>query len=1122
MRVRIITMAVTAFIFAVASISLTYECAQAQVLYGTLVGNVKDASGGVIQGATVTAVSRETNYTGQTLANGAGQYAFRDLRPGTYTVKISVPGFKEFVRTDVSVTINSVKRIDATLEVGSPGETVTVSAQALRLQTDKADVHREIPVKEVTELPLRQYRNYQSLIDLVPGTTPSAFQNAQMDTPAMALATHINGVAGTNNNTRLDGALNIIPWLPSHSAYVAPQESVQTVSISTNSFDAEQGIAGGAAIAVQTKSGTNEFHGVAFEYHRNSAFSARHFFTPEGSSVPKSLLNMFGGNLGGPIRKDRLFFFVNAEALRQRDNYSALQTVATGPMRTGDLSAMGTPIYDPATGDSAGKGRTAFANGVIPATRLDAISLKMLSLVPMPNVPGAAWLNNYYASAPWAFNRDVYDFKVDWARSAKNTIWLKYSLMNSLVDGQYALGEAFGPGLPFGGGGKGTVRVHVGTIGAYYAASPGFLVDGTIGMMRYVNHVRHPDMGVNYGLDVLGIPGTNGPDIRQSGKPQFVIGGGYTSLGMVDVYFPADRWDYTYTYSGNATWSRGRHEIRFGPDAARFGMNHWQPEAGGGPRGSFHFDGSTTALNGGPAPRPANYMAAFLLGLASSVRKSLQYYDPMSTREWQVALYFRDRWQVRSNLTVTLGVRWEYYPIVDRGFHGIERYDPDTNKVYIGGYRGVEWNAGTTASRKLFAPRAGIAYRLGRHGVVRAGYGITFDPFNLGRPMRSPYPAVPQLVLGGPGSFVPYGRVSDGIPPMPVPDIAQGIIDIPGTYQTSTLPKGPFHRGYIQSWNLTYERTLLFDLIWNVGYVATRGTNISENIVTRAGGGWPVNNPPLGTGRAGRPLNVKFGRSVNTTILQPWANSVYDSLQTSLERRFTKGLMLKSIYTWSHCIQAQSPAGPFGLPELFYLNRGPCGFDRRHNFRTAWIYELPWGPDSRWFRSGTAGAVLGGWQVNGIFSAVTGKPFGVSASNSLLNTDGTTGQTPDLVKPEVKKLGDIGVGSPFYDPSAFRPVMETRYGNYGASTLTGPGIVNLDLGLFRAFRLTENKGLQFRAEVFNLTNTPHFNNPSTSNTSATNMSFNPDGSIKSVGNFLSITTAAEDARCFRFGLRFSF
>src|SRR5512138_2291996 len=220
--------------------------AYGQVLYGQLVGNIKDATNAVIPGATVTATSKETNQTKETLANDAGQYTFRELQPGTYTLKVSVPGFKEFVRTEILVTVNNITRIDVTMEIGSQNETVTVSADAARLQTDKADVHKELSTKEVTNLPLSNYRNYQSLIDLVPGSTPSSFQNASVDTPARSLTTNINGVGRFNNNTRLDGALNIMPWLPHHAAYVAPQESIQTVNISTNSFDAEQGLAGGA------------------------------------------------------------------------------------------------------------------------------------------------------------------------------------------------------------------------------------------------------------------------------------------------------------------------------------------------------------------------------------------------------------------------------------------------------------------------------------------------------------------------------------------------------------------------------------------------------------------------------------------------------------------------------------------------------------------------------------------------------------------------------------------------------------------------------------------------------------------------------------------------------------
>ncbi|HYK90431.1 MAG TPA: TonB-dependent receptor, partial [Acidobacteriota bacterium] len=1058
--------------------------------------------------------------TFESVTNDSGQYTLTNLQPGTYTVKVSLQGFKDYLEENVQVTVNNIIRVDVTLQVGARTESVTVSAEASQLQTDKADVHRELNTQEVTNLPLSNYRNYQSLIDLVPGSTPSAFQNASVDTPARALTTNINGVVRFNNNTRLDGALNIMPWLPHHSAYVAPQESIQTVNISTNSFDAEQGLAGGAAITVQTKAGTNQLHGVLFDYLRNNALDARNFFTPVGSQAPKYILSMFGGNVGGPIKKDKLFFFANYDGMRDRQSYSNLYTIPTDAMKTGDLSATGANIYDPTTGDLAtGKGRTVFAGGKIPQSLINPVAQKMLSLMPSPNVPGATFVNNFYTSGPRQFNRDMYDFKGDWVRSPKNTIWAKYSLMNSLVTSKYAFGDAGGPALsPDGGAGTGTVRVHVGTIGGYYAITPRFMVDGTIGMTRYVNRVRQPDFGTNFGLDVLHIPGTNGPDPRQSGKPYFIING-YSSMGMTDTWVPVDRHDYTYTYTANASWNKGKHDIRFGPDISRFGMNHWQPESNNGPRGTFTFNGGATTLNGGAAATNRyNGFADFLLGLPQQVQKSLQFYDPMSTREWQIALYFRDRWQATSNLTLNLGLRWEHYPLMDRGFHGIERYDPDTNKVLIGGLGGVDWNAGTTVSWKLFAPRFGVAYRLGKQGVLRTGYGITFDPYNLGRPMRSPYPAVIQFSVQGPTTYIPYGPILNGIPAITGPDINQGTLDILGTYSTNTLPKGEFRRGYVQSWNLTYERPLPFNLVWNVGYVGTKAVNIV------AGTQWPINNSPVNTGQAGRPLWKKFGRSVATNVLQPWTGSNYHSLQTSLDRRFSHGLMLKTVYTWAHSIDNNGTDSdfPFGIPELFYRNRASSGFDRRHNFRTAFVYEMPFGAGRKWGKSGFANAIVGGWQINGVFSAVTGRPFTVGSSGSSLNAPGSS-QVADQVLPEVKQLGGIGQNVPFFDPFAFRPVLDPRFGNSGRSTLYGPGLVNLDFGIFRSFKITESKELQFRAESFNFTNTPHFNNPSASASDMTTHKA-ADGTvvIDKVNNFMNITSAQADQRTFRFGLRFSF
>jgi hypothetical protein len=392
----------------------------AQVLYGTIVGNVKDASGALVPGAAITVTNIQTNQTFETVSGNAGTYTVSNLLPGTYTVKVSLTGFKEFLASGVNVRVNNVTRIDATLQVGTLTETVQVSAESALLQTDKTDVHKELVSQEITSLPTNIYRNYQSLMDLVPGASPSAFQNATFDLPQRSLTTNVNGAARNSNNTRLDGVNNMMAYYPHQTLYVAPQESVQTVSVSTNNFDAEQGMAGGSAITVQTKSGTNDLHAVVFEYLQNSAFSAKKFFTPVGTDVPKRIVNMFGGTLGGPILKDRLFFFAGWEAMRDRQSYSRLVTIATPELMAGDFSGTGVKLYDPLTGNPDGSGRTQFAGARIPDNRIDSVATKMFSLMPRPNLPG--YVNNYYASAPMTFDRDNYDFKIDWVRSHRTTV----------------------------------------------------------------------------------------------------------------------------------------------------------------------------------------------------------------------------------------------------------------------------------------------------------------------------------------------------------------------------------------------------------------------------------------------------------------------------------------------------------------------------------------------------------------------------------------------------------------------------------------------------------------------------------------------------------------------------
>ena len=332
---------------AVAGMILTFPMAapvRAQVLYGSVVGTVQDSSGAVVPGAAVVLTSASTGQNRSTVTNETGLYSLANVLAGTYLLKVTAAGFRPFSETDVAVTINNVARIDVKLEVGGATEQVTVEASAALLQSDKADVHVELNAKEVTDLPLANYRNYQSLINLVPGATPGDQQNSLLGAPARALATNINGTNRNNNITRLDGAVNLYLWLPHHTAYVAPADTVETVSVSTNNFDAEQGMAGGAAITVVTKSGTNQLHGTGFGYHTNNHLKAKNFFFV--GDLPRSTRNMDGGTIGGPIKKNKLFFFGGWEGMRERQEASGTYTVPTADQRAGNFSAYGTNLYD--------------------------------------------------------------------------------------------------------------------------------------------------------------------------------------------------------------------------------------------------------------------------------------------------------------------------------------------------------------------------------------------------------------------------------------------------------------------------------------------------------------------------------------------------------------------------------------------------------------------------------------------------------------------------------------------------------------------------------------------------------------------------------------------------------
>ena len=584
-----------------ATIWLLPTQAAAQALYGSVTGAIADGTGAAVPGASVTIKNEDTGLEFSAVTDGTGTYTIRNVAGGTYTLKASLQGFKEFVQTGIPITAGGIVRINGRLEIGALSESVTVTTEATVLKTDKADVSVDLRPEDVVNLPLNQYRNYQYLMNLVPGATPPQFQNAQTDTPARALTTNINGTNRNNNVTRIDGAASINVWLPHHAGYIAPVETIENVNISTNSFDAAQGMTGGAATAVVTKSGTNTLKGSAFYFRNQDEFNARRgYFDP--SKVDASTAIM-GGTVGGPVRRNRLFYFGSWERNAERQGIFNTYTVPTAKMRNGDFSEVlaASPnfrIYDPATGTSTGAGRTFFEGAVIPASRISEISKKIQTSYPAPNNPGTnnGLQNNLFLPRSPTADRDNYDVKVNWNRTSAHQIWGKFSMMQASVFDLFYLG------LDGAGGGDTTTSVY--TVGQTWTLSPTLLLDGSVGANVMQQSMTGPDYGTNIGLDVWGIPGLNssgatGPgsaDLeRYSGMP--VISPGLSGLGNNSTWTPVWRDERSYTLSTNLTKVAGRHELRTGFDFVRLRLTHWQPEVGN-PRGELTFGGGITGTPG--------------------------------------------------------------------------------------------------------------------------------------------------------------------------------------------------------------------------------------------------------------------------------------------------------------------------------------------------------------------------------------------------------------------------------------------------------------------------------------------------------------------------------------------
>jgi len=730
---------------------------RAQVLYGSVVGTVTDQSGAVLPNAKVTITNDTTGLKREATTDTTGSYRMLDLPEGTYTIEVAAQGFKPLKKTNVVVTIGQVNQQDLQLQVGAVSQEVTVQGTAAVLQTQKADVHTTVSSFAIENLPTDPYRNFQTAELLAPGVfsdsqITKSYPNSYADTPERSLNIDANGLPPRINTTRVDGATNLFIWLPNHMLVIPPQDTIQEVNVQTSNFDVEKGLTAGVATDVVTKSGSNEIHGTLYGFHSDNAIDASNVFYPGDQRKAKHIVNQDGGTVGGPIKKDKLFYFANWEGLFERNNYSAQATIppvadgtAISNWRGGDFSsALGAPlfdasgnpinvcttegatvqlqegmVFDPTSGNADGTKRCVFSSGgslnVIPAGQLDKGAMSYMALLPNPNyfpqghvfTPNTS--SNYFISTTDKATRQIFGGRIDWNRSDKHTLWGHYTGQN--------FNDSDPPWYGAAGGGYATGTSHqfaqTETLGHTWTVSPSMVLTGHVGFTRMSENSHPPTFGKPLGDDLLGIPGANAPldNPLYSGMPGFYITG-FDTLGDANSWQPVFRNDWTLTTSQNFSLVRQSHEIRFGVDISHNHLNHWQPEIFCCPRGYLLFYGDNTGLdmptdaaydqlpvftkvNGtltsagtGFATDRQNAMALFDLGIMSESEKSRQYIKN-TAKDSQFALYIGDRWKAMPKLTVDIGVRYEYFPLIVRdGAIKFERYDPATNDTLLGGVGG--------------------------------------------------------------------------------------------------------------------------------------------------------------------------------------------------------------------------------------------------------------------------------------------------------------------------------------------------------------------------------------------------------------------------------------------------
>jgi hypothetical protein len=1044
-----------------------------QVTTVDIVGTVTDTTGAVIPGVVVKVENVATDLTRIATSDSQGNYAVALLPPGHYTVEVQQAGFRPWRARDVLLAVGDKLRLDVHLEVGQLTESVEVVDHAPALQSESTSLGELVNTQAVADLPLNG-RDYIYLARTAIGANQSV-QTAissgnRPDDRRDSNTVSVNGQSDIFNNFMIDGVDDNERELGT-VIIKSTIADIQEFKVESMNYSAAYGRTAGAVVNIITKSGTNKWHGSAFEFIRNDKLDAANFFE-DYNGAPKGELrrNNFGGSIGGPIRKDRTFIFGDFEQRDLRQGITYTSTVPTEAERGGNFAGVAT-IFNPLTTVQNPDGtytRTAFTGNLIPSTMINSIASEYLTLFPTPQT--SALVNNFTYSPAEAQRSSRFDVRVDHKLTERDNIFVRYSFDNTgtflppnLPDETLPnIGKVSAGGDLYSFTGPSTQQMEQLQLNEVHTFSPHLMGELKFAASR-LNSFAAPD---NYGKNVsaaLGIPNVNVSSDTTGLTP--ITLAGYRGLGDSE-WLPLRLIDNSFQTRGSITHVSGRHTTAIGIAYVRRQVAPHQSPVG---LGQFSFDQNFTNDPSGATPNSGDSVASFLLGYPAETARQVALVH-IQARASEGAAYVQDDWRVTNRLTVNLGLRYDVFTAFTEKHDQFSNIDFATGQMAIAGQNGISNSAGVGFSKKDFQPRLGLARRVTDKFVMRAGFGMSFYPgsYNVVNQQINP-PFTNNYDVSATPLYV-LNSISAGVP-LPVPTSA--------TNPSGSINSVDFHLRdpYVYQMNGTMEYELRPGLVWSTSYVGTYGR---EQLAA-----WDVNMAPAGPGDIGprRRLYNEFPNLDGVYLTTNGGNSSYNALGTKLEQRLSHGLNLLVNYTYGHALS--NVPGAFGYggknssssypqdPDNVALDKGNSDFDIRHRANILLNYELPFGKNF----SGGRGVLIKGWQVNSLVTLSSGQTFTVNNSSPQDNT-GESDRPNQVGDPHLPS--NQRTINQWFNTSAFALQPLFTYGTTGVNTLYGPGLSNWDFSLFKDFplpHLGEKAHLSFRAEFFNILNHPNFDVP---------------------------------------------